>query len=73
MKKLTTERARRESLANAKRVSNAARRVVEIFERTPKTIHYGFPAALYPAMRLLKSVLDPSRPRRPRSKRKAKR
>ncbi len=58
--------ARRDSLATA------ARRVVAIFERTPKTIHYGFPAALYPAMRLLKSVLDKSRPRRPRSKRKVR-
>jgi hypothetical protein len=62
--KAATKNARRDSLATSRRVSRAARRVVEIFESTPKGIHYGFPTEMYPAMRKLKNSLDDSRPGR---------
>ncbi len=52
------DKARPEALAKAKRVSTAARRVVEIFDSTPRTIHYGYPVEMYSAMRRLKNALD---------------
>jgi hypothetical protein len=65
MKLSVTERARRDSLAKAirlnigdERVSAAARDVVEIFEATPWTVHFGVPTELRAAIRQLGNVLN---------------
>jgi hypothetical protein len=60
-----TAAARRKSVLKAarvsagdERVSAAARDVVEIFEATPWTVHFGVPTELRAAIRSLKNVLN---------------